>query len=301
MSAGPQSDNLNNAKIRIITNSDIRYEGILYKINPEEKTITLKNVQSFGTEDRRTDKVQAGSSLLYEYIVFRSIEIKDLIVLKDENQPPEGGADAKAPEPKSEQKPETSKPTDAPPAKPSGQTAPAERAPRHEDRAPRAEDGGQNDYDNQQQRRPRQEPRRQNQGVDFQFQKMVDSLKDFEKMKNEVSTKYESKYANDDFFDTISSSIGSERRREIESYNDRRIDKDTFGDVPRIHFSSNYNHGGNRYGGNNNSGGYRNYRAPPRNDQPPRDAPQGRFRRQGNDGRRGPRQEEDFEYVRKEN
>ena len=101
---------MNNARIRIFTNSDIRYEGTLYKINPEEKTITLKGVQSFGTENRRPDRHQPASSLIYEYIVFRSIEIKDLIVLKDEDnyseKKPEARAEAPVPEPKIEKKPE---------------------------------------------------------------------------------------------------------------------------------------------------------------------------------------------------
>lgn len=42
-------------RIRIITNSGIRYEGKLYEINQKERTIALQDVASFGSEDRRSD------------------------------------------------------------------------------------------------------------------------------------------------------------------------------------------------------------------------------------------------------
>lgn len=318
------SDHLNNSKIRIITNSDIRYEGVLYKINAEEKTITLKNVQSFGTEDRRTDKKQAGSSMLYEYIVFRSAEIKDLIVLKEETQT-EAQPAQKPAEQKTDSKPETaaatqtSKPAtndsvpsskDAP-AKPSKVQETSTRNNHQTQRETRRDDDA--DYDHQPSRRDHDsKPTGGAQKGNFQFDKMVDQLKAFEKFKAETGVRYESKYENDNFFDTISSSVASEKKREIENFNDRRIDRDTFGDVPRIHFTSNYGHG--RYQGHQQSGGYRgaNNRGGYRNDnyrdsQPQQSHPRdnyggGRFRRQGQEGRRGRgREDEEFEYVRKEN
>ena len=43
---------LNEQPVRIITYSNIRFEGTLYQINPKEKTIALKNVKNYGTEDR---------------------------------------------------------------------------------------------------------------------------------------------------------------------------------------------------------------------------------------------------------
>ncbi len=319
------SDHLNNSKIRIITNSDIRYEGVLYKINPEEKTITLKNVQSFGTEDRRTDKKQAGSSMLYEYIVFRSAEIKDLIVLKDDTPAEAAPAQKSQAEPKAEPKTDnsaatqTAQPTvkeNAPsskdaPAKPSKAEETSNRNNQQPQRETRKVDDA--DYDNQPSKR--EQNNKQTSGSQkggFQFEKMVDQLKAFEKFKTETGGRYESKYENDNFFDTISSSVASEKKREIENFNDRRIDRDTFGEVPRIHFTSNYGHG--RYQGNQQSGGYRggNNRGGYRNDnyrdsQPQQNQPRdnyggGRFKRPGQDSRRGRgRDDEEFEYVRKEN
>lgn len=75
-----------NLKIRIITNADIRYEGTLFNLNSSEKTISLKNVTAFGTEDRRKDTFIPPSNTVYEMVVFRSCEIKDLVGLKGEKE-----------------------------------------------------------------------------------------------------------------------------------------------------------------------------------------------------------------------
>lgn len=66
---------LSESRVRIITHQNVRYEGILYQINSKEKTVALKNVKSFGTEDRETDKVIDAKERVYEFIVFRSDEI----------------------------------------------------------------------------------------------------------------------------------------------------------------------------------------------------------------------------------
>lgn len=42
-----------NSKVSIITKSEIRYEGTLFQVNPQQQNLALKDVRSFGTEGRR--------------------------------------------------------------------------------------------------------------------------------------------------------------------------------------------------------------------------------------------------------
>merc|ERR550537_920140 len=69
------------SKISLITTSDIRYEGILYTLNREESTIAVQNVRSFGTEGRRFPEVPM-SNEIYDFIIFRGKDLKDLTVLQ---------------------------------------------------------------------------------------------------------------------------------------------------------------------------------------------------------------------------
>ncbi|EUD69551.1 hypothetical protein C922_00415 [Plasmodium inui San Antonio 1] len=67
------------SKISLISNSEIRYEGILYTINTHESTVALQNVRSFGTEGRRQPDIPP-SNEIYDFIIFRGKDIKDVTV-----------------------------------------------------------------------------------------------------------------------------------------------------------------------------------------------------------------------------
>lgn len=77
------------------TADSARYSGVLHEINSEESTVSLENVKSFGTEGRKgkPEEEISPSEQIYEYIVFRGSDVKDLRIdeappAAKENKPP---------------------------------------------------------------------------------------------------------------------------------------------------------------------------------------------------------------------
>lgn len=67
--------------------NNCRYVGILHEINPEQSTIALEEVFSFGTEDRVNDNFIPPNPNKYEYIVFRGSDVKDIKVAEGVDAP----------------------------------------------------------------------------------------------------------------------------------------------------------------------------------------------------------------------
>jgi protein LSM14 len=68
------------------------YVGTLVEINSEASTVSLDNVRSFGTEGRKGGENEyPPSDVVYEQIVFRGSDVKDLRIeepAKDKAPPP---------------------------------------------------------------------------------------------------------------------------------------------------------------------------------------------------------------------
>lgn len=75
------------SRISLITTSDIRYEGILDSINTVASTVSLRFVQSFGTEDRPVPIPVPPSPEIYNSVVFYGKHIKDLTVCSEPEVP----------------------------------------------------------------------------------------------------------------------------------------------------------------------------------------------------------------------
>lgn len=66
-----------------------RYVGTLVNINSEQSTVSLDNVRSYGTEGRRGGNDEYGpSDAVYEQIVFRGSDVKDLRIEETPKEEP---------------------------------------------------------------------------------------------------------------------------------------------------------------------------------------------------------------------
>ncbi|KAK6341023.1 hypothetical protein TWF696_009334 [Orbilia brochopaga] len=77
------------ARISLISRSDIRYVGTLHQIDSEHSTVGLENVTNHGTEGRCADPANEvdGTEEIYDYIVFRGSDVKDLRMEPPETTP----------------------------------------------------------------------------------------------------------------------------------------------------------------------------------------------------------------------
>lgn len=75
------------SRISLISKRDIRYVGTLHEISSENSTVALEHVKSFGTEGRNPEDEVATSDYVYEYIVFRGSDVKDLRIEKEPEKP----------------------------------------------------------------------------------------------------------------------------------------------------------------------------------------------------------------------
>jgi hypothetical protein len=82
-----EMDHLIGQRFNLISKSEIRYLGTLHEINPEQSTIALEDVFSFGTEDRQVDSFIPPSQQKFDYIVFRGSDVKDIKIAEEQNEP----------------------------------------------------------------------------------------------------------------------------------------------------------------------------------------------------------------------
>lgn len=68
------------SKISLISKAQIRYEGILSTVDTDRSTVALAKVKSYGTENRLTDRPVPPKDEIYEFIIFRGSDIKDITV-----------------------------------------------------------------------------------------------------------------------------------------------------------------------------------------------------------------------------
>lgn len=64
------------------------YVGTLHEINSENSTVALEQVKSYGTEGRSEEEVPPSDNV-YEYIVFRGSDVKDLRIEKEPDKKPQ--------------------------------------------------------------------------------------------------------------------------------------------------------------------------------------------------------------------
>lgn len=265
--ASKQGDpGLADAKVRIITKSEIRYEGTLYQINSGEKTVALKDVVSYGSEDRCKDKFVPPGEVVYEFIVFKGCEIKDLVVLKDDKKTNKTVKKDKKEDPQTKQK--------------------------------NNNDDNKGQKDRKEEKKEKVEKKKIEKTGDFEFDGMLEKLGDIERSKQESDLDVK-QYKGDDFFDDLSTSIGKRTGPRDDHYLKKNVAKETFGHVSNKTFNDINNYRRRGRGNRGNRGHYNNQRNYNNNGYYNRNQEYGRGNWKKSGGRRY-QKEEEFEYVRKD-
>ncbi|CAD8109840.1 unnamed protein product [Paramecium sonneborni] len=222
-----------NSKVSIITKSEIRYEGTIYQINPQQQTIALKDVRSFGTEGRRPDHEIPPNQQSYDILVFKAAEIKGFKTL-EENKPEEIKLENVKQENQSQQ-PQIFQP------------------PQNIEQIEQQQDSRaqlQNNYpQNQQTKTNGTNPRA------FNFEEMLQKANEIEKIKKQ---EVKPKYNPTSFFDSLSTST-QKQERITQQRNQNQIDTDTFGNFyKQRQNNNNNNNNGQRRNNNHNNNNYNN-------------------------------------------
>ncbi|CAN6674715.1 protein Scd6p [Trichomonascus vanleenenianus] len=267
--------------ISLVSNSNIRYVGTLHEINSEQSTVSLKQVRSYGTEGRLNGINEIPpSDGVYEFIVFRGSDVKDLKIAENPAPAPQQpftdpaiiqAQDAHAPYP-------TGYPGGGfPPApqnysyppQPQQQAPPAQAQPQ-QDAQPKQPEHPAEEHNNKENEHHKQ--RRHSHGHNKPHPKVVPTSEfNFDesnaKFAKESSESHAAEFYNkkSSFFDNISSTA----RERIEGTNDamtgyqrrgeeRKLNMETFGQ-PAVHHRGR-GRGGYRGRGRGGRGGHQNGR-----------------------------------------
>lgn len=266
-------DNLLGSRISLISQQDVRYDGVLFSINAKESAIVLRDVRCLGTEDRNSAAPVPADDTILPFVSFPGAEIKDLYV-HEANEPPA------VPEPA----PESAPMPPAPPA--NARTAPKASAPKAETKsapkppAPEQEKKrSENSRPTANNRQPRshagtgehllrlREKRAGGGDMDkdtseFDFASGLSAFN-----KNEVlahiaeespAETATGQYNKDNFFDTLSCDVleaEAGRRTRMTSYEERKLNQDTFGATALQNIHYHRHRGGRGYRGRGRGGG----------------------------------------------
>ena len=251
--------NNSNTCVSLISKSSIRYEGTVFSVDEANASITLKGVRVFGTEDRQVEKFIPPSDKVFDYIVFKKANIKEMTMkeLKSEIDDPailamgegrEAAEEVKEePKPKEkeevkEQEQEQPKETKIAPRRPYNNRQNQSRNKYYHRNGPHPGDAN---YLKDRHTKATDKKEEEEQG-EFDY---VTATNKFEEEKEQAKeTITEVHYNKSDFFDTLT----TDTTRTNERFLDRSINNETFGAISVNKGYHSYNRYGRRNGNHNN-------------------------------------------------